>query len=456
MTENLLKKPQASVASGQRIKGLERLLKIEREARQAETVSELAYLAANETAALLQGPQVFVLSGHGRRLRVASVSAIGQLDRNAPRIRWVESVVANLAADSGLGSMREFQISAYGKADLREAAEYPYPNAVWIPFKLRDGLVFGGLLMTRDGLWAEDDVTVAQRLAESYQHAWSALTGGRRLRRRRLIRPVLIGLVLLLIAAGAFPVPLSIVAPVEVRSQNSSVVAAPMEGVVDEIVVDSGQRVTKGEVVARMRDTTFSNELAVAMRQLQVTEARLKQLTQLAADDPEARAELSVARTEMELAAAKRDYAAQLLRRATITAPLDGLAIFADKLDLIGRPFLTGERILEIADPTRVRLRIDIPVADVLAIREGAKVRAFLDSDPLRPYLGKITDTTYEARLIDNNSLAYRIYAELEVEDGRLPRLGVRGTAQVFGDDVPLAFYLFRRPISAIRQRFGL
>jgi hypothetical protein len=456
MTETHAEHPPASQVPAQRIKGLERLLKIEREARQVETIQELAFLAANETADLIRGTQVFVFTGHARAMKVVAISSVGQVDRDAPRVRWIESVVSNLAADCGLDGTREFMISAYGKSDPRELAAHPYPNIAWIPFMLRDGFVFGGLLMACDRLWSEEEVSVGQRLAESYQHAWNALSGRRSLKRRRIMRPLLAAAAAALIGAGAYPVPLSIVAPVEVRSLNTSVVSAPMEGVVEEITVAAGERVKKGQVVARMRDSAFSSGLSVATRELGVTKGKLKQLTQLAGKDSQARAALSVARTEMELAAAKRDYAGELLRRATIVAPLDGLAIFADEQDVVGRPFATGQRILDIADPTRVRLRIDIPVADVLALNEGASVRAFLDSDPLHPYVAKITAASYEARLVENGSLAYRTYAMLEASDDRLPRLGVRGTAQVFGDDVPLAFYLFRKPIAAIRQHFGL
>ncbi len=52
--------------------------------------------------------------------------------------------------------------------------------------------------------------------------------------------------------------------------------------------------------------------------------------------------------------------------------------------------------------------------------------------------------------------LAFRVIADLAATDTPPPRLGARGTAQLFGDRVPLGFYLFRRPISALRQRIGL
>ena len=96
-----------------------------------------------------------------------------------------------------------------------------------------------------------------------------------------------------------------------------------------------------------------------------------------------------------------------------------------------------------------------MPVADAVAVTSGARVRAFLDSDPLRPIACHVRSASFEAQMIEGNVLAYRIYASIDEGRTRL-RLGIRGTAQVFGDKVPLAFYLLRRPIAAIRQRLGL
>ena len=41
------------------------------------------------------------------------------------------------------------------------------------------------------------------------------------------------------------------------------------------------------------------------------------------------------------------------------------------------------------------------------------------------------------------------------VDRKRLPRLGLRGTARLEGRRVLLAYWLFRRPISALRQFIG-
>lgn len=434
---------------------LDILLKIEAEARRAATPGELAFLAANETMRLTGARQICVLRTSAGTQRVVAVSSVGQVDRNAPRIRWIESVVAALGTDAGLGAAREFTLPAYGASDEEEAGSYPFRYMLWLPFGLRGGETFAGMLLARDTPWSESERLVAARLSETYAHAWAALVGPQRLKRRVRLKPWMAAGLVAAAAAGFYPVPLTVLAPVAVTSVAPWVVAAPLAGVVASIEVDPNQTVAEGTVLLRMADTVLRNELAVAERDVDVAEAGLKRISQAAVGDPKMRSELALARTERLLAVAKRDYARELFARSTVTAPAAGVAIFTDRRDWIGRPVSTGERIMEIADPDRLELRIDVPVADAVALKSGARVRAFLDSDPLRPVPGSVRAVSFEARKVEDNSLAYRIYAAAEGASPAM-RLGVHGTAQVSGDAVPLAYSLFRRPIAAARQWLGL
>ncbi len=442
-------------SEGLTAQGVERLLKLESEARKAESVTELVVLIANETPSLTHAAQCFVLKAGWRRFRVQAAMAIGRVNAHAPRVQWIENVVANLSAHIGLGAAREFNPRAYGDAADPETNEFPYRAFLWVPMKLRDGQVFSGLLLARDRPWTQGEIVIAKRLAETYEHAWAALGGPRRLRRRPYARPIAFFLMAACIAGGFYPVPLMVIAPVEIRSVEPRTIAAPLDGVVDSVVVSPNDIIAEGQVVVKLVDTTLRNELTIAEQALNVAEARLKKVTQSAVDDPKARAELTIIRSEAMLAMAKRDFSLELLRRSVITSPTAGVAIFSDKQEWAGRPVSTGERLMEIADPDRVQLRIDVPVADVLSVHAGAHVRAFLDSDPLRSVAAKVTSVSFEAIPREGNLLAYRIYAEIEDQALR-PRLGVRGTAQIFGKEVPLAYQLFRRPIAALRQRFGL
>ena len=62
----------------------------------------------------------------------------------------------------------------------------------------------------------------------------------------------------------------------------------------------------------------------------------------------------------------------------------------------------------------------------------------------------------YKARPSDNDILAFRAFAGLDHGHADLPRIGLRGTAQIYGDWMPLAVVLLRRPISSARQWFGI
>ena len=116
-----------------------------------------------------------------------------------------------------------------------------------------------------------------------------------------------------------------------------------------------------------------------------------------------------------------------------------------------------GERILEIADPAAIEAKIELPVADAIALSPGARVKIFLDSDPLHPWGAAVKRADYKAKVGENDVVSFRVVASLKDEPGRiLPRLGVRGTAQVTGEDVPLGLYLFRRPITFARQWLGM
>jgi multidrug resistance efflux pump len=450
--------PQVRPAKGPDVKGaggLDLLLKVEAEARHVETQNELAFLIANETIRITRSRQIFVLAGGPKTFAVKAVSSVGSVDRNSPRVRWIEAIITSLRTEVGLQSPRDFVLPAFCPPADEEHSNFPFKFCAWIPFSLRDGHVFGGMLLARETPWTEPDLLIARRLGDTYAHAWAALTGERRLKRRVRAKPLLIAAAIGIIAIGFYPVPMTVLAPVEVAPISPRIIAAPIDGVIESIAVNPDQAVREGEPLLQMSNVMLRNELAVAEQDVRVAEAKLMQVSQGAVADPKLRAELAVTRSELSVATAKRDYASDMLKRTDVRSPSDGIAIYTDRRDWIGRPVTTGERIMEVADPERMQLRIDVPVADAIAVVEGASVRAFLDSNPLQPARAQVVSASFEARMVEGDVLAYRIYAAVdERPDGM--RLGIRGTAQITGEHVALAYYLFRKPISVIRQRFGL
>ena len=67
------------------------------------------------------------------------------------------------------------------------------------------------------------------------------------------------------------------------------------------------------------------------------------------------------------------------------------------------------------------------------------------------PGVGRFRTNIYQQR----GTLAFALRARFE--DGEaMPRIGLRGTAKVYGERSSLFMFLFRRPLSALRQGLGL
>ncbi len=433
------------------------LLAIEAEAREAKNQDELLALIANEGRKLTRARQIFVLRYNRTDFTVAAVSGLASVDRTVPLIQWVERTMSRVSSELGAQQMREFNISAFSDTSDQSAKTYPMPEALWVPFLDRSAAVIGGMLLTRESPWIDRDSLVAERLAGTFGHAWLSLTNSTEM--LSWLKP---GKRAAAIAASLFafisvvPVSLTTLAPAEVGPSASFIVAAPIDGVIEVIPIDANAVVKKGDVLLRFTDTMLRNRLEVAEREVLVAEARLKTTTQIAFSDIRGKHELAIVRAELALKTAERDYARDILAKTVLRAERDGVAVFASKNELVGRPVAVGERLLEIADPAQVEFRIDVPVADAIILREGARVKVFLDSDPLRSAEATVVRSDYIARVNDGVQLSFRVVAKLEGSRNGTPRLGARGTAQIYGDKVALLFYLLRRPFSTIRQWTGL
>ena len=148
-------------------------------------------------------------------------------------------------------------------------------------------------------------------------------------------------------------------------------------------------------------------------------------------------------------------YAEEQLKYSIISADREGIAVVEDFIDWQGRPVNIGEKILTIADPEQIEFQIFLPTKDSLLIRKEARVKVFLDSDPLNSLDGKVLRTSYKPSLTSENILAYKIVANYHDSQGEVPRIGLRGTAKIYGEKTSIFYYIFRVPINLTRQFLG-
>lgn len=438
---------------------LQALLRLELDARQVATHKEFAFFAANESRRLLNARQIFVFRGiTAARLMLTAISSLATVDRDTPLAGVMQGIARKLATSAQGQAIRAFDFDDYDAQTQSIRQSYPFGFLLWAPLTDTKGRIFAGLLLARETAWTTDEFMVAERIAGAYAHAWMALapeiSRPKMLTRvRRLLRPSLV--VGLLILAGFIPVPITALAPAEIIAADPTIYAAKIDGVIKTIDVEPGQNVVPGQKLIEFEDAKLRGQFEIAERNVALAAAKVEQYSQASFVDPAARREVAVAKADYDVKKAERDYAADQLRKAVIVAGQAGVALFDDKREWIGRPVIVGQRILQIADPEKVEARIDLGVSDSLVLKKAARVKLFLDSDPLHPIKGQISQASAEAHVIEGHTLAYRVESQLDLARRTTPRIGIRGTAEIYGRRWPLAFYLFRRPLTFVRQRFG-
>jgi multidrug efflux pump subunit AcrA (membrane-fusion protein) len=422
-------------------------------ARAAASAQTLAFLICNETRQLLpfRLAALFVPVARGWRLHTHSGLAV--LDERTPYRLWLEALVARFA--DGLDGPRVVLPQDLPEAQATDWDEWLPPGVLLLPLRGPDGGLGAVWLVARDAPWAlpapagSPEATLAE-LAGVYGHAWWAWE---RPRRRRLgSRALRWGLVAAL-AVLALPVRESALAPAEVSAVDAQVVTAPQDGVVRAMRVAANTPVRAGEVLLELDDTVLANRRAVTQEALRTARADLLQAEQKAFDDAATRAEVAVLRGKVAEREAELESLARQLERLAVRAPADGLFIYGESSDWAGRPVQTGERVGLLADPARLGVTAWLPVADAINLEQGAALTLYLHVAPLTPLDGRLSETSYQAAVSPEGVASYRIRGTLDAAGPA--RIGLKGTAKVYGGRVPLAYLVFRRPLAALRTTCG-
>ncbi len=435
------------------------LMQLETMAREADSIKALQFMMVNETRHLIPFRQAFLFASdvvNKNKFQLKSASSIAIIDRNAPFVYWLETCLNHLHEESNMEGIQYLDAARFSEEIKEEWKEYSLPFVLWCPLSLADGTNLGGIWLARETPWEDSEAKLVKRLADTYAHAWFALLGKEKLTKKPHYERIILGSVLfIIISFFVIPVRISALAPVEIVARDPVIVSAPMDGVISEVLVSPNTMVSKGMPLLKYEDTGLRNQYEVAEKTLAVAVAEFHKASQAAFRDAQSNANVALLKAQVELSRAETRYAMDLLEQVDVKALKEGLLIYTDKSEWVGRPVQVGEKIMQIADPKKIKLRINLPVEDAIFLVDGAEVKIFLDIEPLKSISGVVTHASYEAALTPEGVLAYRIDAEFSDLDTS-KRIGLQGTAKLYEERVSLFYYLFRRPISALRQFVGV
>ncbi|MFM7272517.1 MAG: efflux RND transporter periplasmic adaptor subunit [Gammaproteobacteria bacterium] len=450
---------EATGTASRTLRELVTVLQLEKLVRQCATTQEMAFRIVNDTRRAVPYEQAILwIPGALGRLHPEAATGLSQIDPQAPQLQALSALLAAIAITP---EARPLDPAAADPAQPSALRALGYEHSLWCPFRDIEGRPAGGLFLARDTPWAEADVLRLDFLASSYAHAFFHLrahTGSWRMRRERWlqalgrsrVRAVLALAVLLVLL---IPVRQGAVASAEVVAIKPLVLSPPVDGVVASIEVLPNEKVEAGRLLFTLDDRQIRNRHEVALKALEVARADLARAGAKAFSDPQSKAEIAVLAATVEQRAAEVGYTAELLERIRVRAPREGVVLFSDANDWLGRPVSVGERIMTLADEADTELLLWLPVSEAIALQPGAEVRAFLNVDPTRTLRARVRQASYTASPSPEDILAYPVRASFEAEGSG--RIGLKATAKVYGNRAPLIYDLLRRPIASLRRWLG-
>ncbi|MFZ4762657.1 MAG: efflux RND transporter periplasmic adaptor subunit [Alphaproteobacteria bacterium] len=179
------------------------------------------------------------------------------------------------------------------------------------------------------------------------------------------------------------------------------VVASELTGIkVENILVDVGQKVKKGQKLAILDNESLNNQL----KELQSDEERAndeyRRVEAMQHSDAVSKETVMQKRTAKQMAQAKLEQAKLNLRRTIITAPADGL-IFERNL-AIGSLINANQPLFRLALAGEIEMAAEVPETDLSSLKTEQPAMLNITGNP-QPLAGKIRLITPQ---INNNRMA--------------------------------------------------
>ena len=255
---------------------------------------------------------------------------------------------------------------------------------------------------------------------------------------------------------------------------------AEVPGAVLQTSVEAGQRVTSGQLLARLDDgpiqqayLSAKSSLASAQTAASNAERELQRARTLVAAGAIAERDVEAATTahtgaQAQLAAARAQVAAaeKTLQRTRITAPFSG--VVAERKVSAGDIVTPGAPLFTIVEPGSMRLEASVPAEQLAAVHLGAPVSFTVSGYPGREFKGRITrvspvadPTTRQVQILATipnagNTLVGGLFAEGRIASESRRGLVIPANALNESGIAPVALRLKGGQVEQVTVQVGL
>ena len=238
--------------------------------------------------------------------------------------------------------------------------------------------------------------------------------------------------------------------PGTVKPWKALNVVAEVAGKIIEKRVSEGQRVQKGDILARIDERDYKNALASAKAAYQVASANRNRIEKLYRQKVGTQSQVDDIIAQARTSKAAMDNAALALERCAIRAPFDGVV---NRFHIEAGQYLAiGDPVSEVLQMDRVKIEVGIPESDVDKVRRLEQFTVKIDALGGRTFAGT---RHYLYQNSDNFARLYNLEIAVENPDNEIlpdmfTRVEIIKTEVPDGLGVPLYSLINRRGMDAL------
>ncbi|AHG75485.1 Membrane-fusion protein [Mannheimia varigena USDA-ARS-USMARC-1296] len=173
-----------------------------------------------------------------------------------------------------------------------------------------------------------------------------------------------------------------------IRPNQGAMLSAETSGVVSRVLVTSGQRVKKGDLLVEFDSSVELANLKASEAQLSTAKANFERYRNLIASNSASKAEFDNAQSTYNQLLANIESLRSIIKRRQIYAPFSGVAGIVNVN--VGQYITMGTEIVRVEDQSSMKVRFTLPQTNVEQVSVGQKVTAEIDALPAQTFPARI------------------------------------------------------------------
>ncbi|MFA5806219.1 MAG: efflux RND transporter periplasmic adaptor subunit [Melioribacteraceae bacterium] len=214
------------------------------------------------------------------------------------------------------------------------------------------------------------------------------------------------------------------------------------QGRVVNVLVETGDYVHEGQLIAQLDTELINNELALAEANYEKTLSELKRFEELARGNAVTTQQFEDIKIANKTAKTNLTSAKKQLKNSQIKAPFPGT--INNRYIEKGSYLMPGMPIVQIVDVRRLKIIVNVSETDVLHITKGQEVVVNADLFQGEKYTGKVKSVSVKADETKN----YTVEIELENNPVKQLKGGMNGTVTFNENEIKSALTIPRESIT--------